>query len=164
MAYASEEKARAYRLAHRERERELERARYHANLEKSRARQRRKMRTARARDPEGSKAKLHTWRKANPDRIREYNRKNFRKVRYGLEDGEFESMYELQGGRCAICSKKFPPLSADSARGTHVDHDHRTGKVRALLCARCNFRLGVLEKDDWVPKAEAYLRRHGSKK
>lgn len=42
-----------------------------------------------------------------------------------------------QHNSCAICRKKF-----ESIRKTFIDHDHKTGKVRALLCASCNSMIG----------------------
>jgi hypothetical protein len=39
----------------------------------------------------------------------------------------------------------------------HVDHDHKSGVVRGLLCWVCNSRLGVIENRDWMAEAERYL-------
>lgn len=54
---------------------------------------------------------------------------------YGLEAGDYERLLEAQGGRCAICRAR--PKSKRLA----VDHDHKTGAVRGLLCSRCNHDL-----------------------
>jgi len=70
---------------------------------------------------------------------------------YGLSDEDFGAMYRDQGGRCAICE--------DETR-LNVDHDHETGKVRGLLCRRCNVALGFLRDDpELADLAAAYLRR-----
>lgn len=76
---------------------------------------------------------------------------------YNLTPEQFETMLKAQGGRCAICEADEP-----GGRGTwHVDHDHESGLVRALLCWQCNRRLGMLENMGlWRELAEAYLRRH----
>lgn len=50
-------------------------------------------------------------------------------------------MHAAQDGLCAIC-KNVDKLGRNLA----IDHCHRTGRVRALLCTRCNIRVGVLEK------------------
>lgn len=54
---------------------------------------------------------------------------------YGLGPGQYDALVELQGGRCAICRNR--PKSKSLA----VDHDHKTGVVRGLLCSRCNHDL-----------------------
>lgn len=63
---------------------------------------------------------------------------------YGLEDGEYEALLRMQGGRCYICGRKSP------SRRLAVDHDHETGEVRGLLCPDpergCNHKVvGPLE-------------------
>jgi 5-methylcytosine-specific restriction endonuclease McrA len=60
---------------------------------------------------------------------------------YGLKPGEYQRMLDAQGGRCAICGNK--PVTIRLA----VDHDHVTGRVRGLLCRRCNRALGLWEGD-----------------
>jgi hypothetical protein len=60
---------------------------------------------------------------------------------YGLEPGEYDRMLEAQGGRCAICMKQ------PRAKRLSVDHDHNTGRVRALLCQPCNRGLRSFEHD-----------------
>jgi hypothetical protein len=53
--------------------------------------------------------------------------------RYGIGQAEFDRMLAEQAGRCAICGEPDPQ---------HVDHDHRTGWVRGILCFNCNGGLG----------------------
>lgn len=73
-----------------------------------------------------------------------------RKKRYGITRDVFEYMYQRQGRGCAICGR---PRSGK--RHLCVDHDHKTGRVRGLLCARCNSFLGWLELHG--DAAEKYL-------
>ena len=47
-------------------------------------------------------------------------------------------MFIAQDGRCAICERDV----CEIPRGLYIDHDHKTGKVRGLLCDRCNMSLG----------------------
>lgn len=56
---------------------------------------------------------------------------------YGLAPGEYAEMYERQGGRCAICRR-----ATGKVKRLAVDHSHRTGAVRGLLCGPCNQLLG----------------------
>lgn len=61
---------------------------------------------------------------------------------YGITPERYDTMLAAQGGHCAICPAKEP-----GGRGKffHVDHDHTTGKVRGLLCHRCNTALGLFQ-------------------
>lgn len=61
---------------------------------------------------------------------------------YGLLPGEYQRIYELQGGRCAIC-----PRSKGLRKRLAVDHDHATGLIRGLLCTVCNRFLGHIRDD-----------------
>lgn len=64
-------------------------------------------------------------------------------------------MLEAQGGVCAICRRPSDPAPL------HVDHDHRTGAIRGLLCSPCNTAIGLLGDDpDRMMAAAAYLREH----
>lgn len=69
-----------------------------------------------------------------------------------LED--FERKLASQGGGCAICG-------TTTARVDNVDHDHATGKVRGILCFRCNAAIGQLDDDPRRARALAdYLELH----
>lgn len=56
---------------------------------------------------------------------------------YGLERGEYEKLYNFQGGLCALCRR-----ANGKAKRLAVDHDHNTGEPRGLLCGPCNKMLG----------------------
>jgi hypothetical protein len=60
-------------------------------------------------------------------------------AKFGLDMQQYQTMFNNQNGRCAICNK-------ESNQTLHVDHCHKTGKVRGLLCCSCNLALGVFEK------------------
>ena len=85
---------------------------------------------------EKEKSKLR--RMANPKREYEYVRKVYLK-KFGLTEEIFGQMVINQGGKCAFC-KGIPN------KRLSIDHCHKTGKVRGLLCNRCNMVLGQLEK------------------
>ena len=61
--------------------------------------------------------------------------------RYGVPLDEYKRMLAVQGGVCAICSQPPP----DNRPNLYVDHDHRTGTVRGLLCNGCNSGIGYLQ-------------------
>ena len=60
---------------------------------------------------------------------------------YGISFVEYNKKLEEQGGVCAICGN--PP----GGKALAVDHNHTTGKVRALLCTKCNTALGLLNEE-----------------
>ncbi|MPZ28299.1 MAG: recombinase [Micromonosporaceae bacterium] len=70
--------------------------------------------------------------------------------RYGIGQQEFDELLAEQGGVCAICGADRPE---------HVDHDHRTGWIRGILCFNCNGGLGQFRDDpEHLSKAITYLR------
>ncbi len=64
--------------------------------------------------------------------------------RRGLELDQFHARFESQDFSCAICGDE---LVLGGKRGAHVDHCHVTGKVRGILCARCNLGIGNFRDD-----------------
>lgn len=92
---------------------------------------------------------LAQQRRANA-KTGEYRRDWHLRRRYGIGSADYERMYEAQDGRCAICRQS-------SAQRFHVDHDHASGRVRGLLCMRCNTALGHMESEAWRIRAERYL-------
>lgn len=77
------------------------------------------------------------------------------KAAYGLTLEAYAAMSAAQNGLCAIC--RNPP----GKQRFHVDHDHATGKVRALLCYSCNVMLGYArDRIDTLKAAIAYLELH----
>lgn len=79
---------------------------------------------------------------------------------YGISESDYESLLHFQGGVCAICRK-----APATPTGLVVDHDHRSGRVRGLLCGRqpyrnCNQGLSFYWDSDALFDAAAdYLRR-----
>lgn len=122
----------------------------------------------RAADPETNRERVRQWQRANPERVKakqaEYqadgrksisNRKSHLKRKYSMTIEEYDEMLAGQGGGCAICGR--PPRPDISL---HVDHDHATGKIRALLCFRCNNALGdFLDDETLLREAARYLAR-----
>jgi hypothetical protein len=91
--------------------------------------------------------------KENPERTKNNDLKRL----YGITLKEHQQMYEEQNGVCAVCEKpgdgKWKKLC--------VDHDHKTGKVRQLLCRNCNMILGQVDDSiNHLGKLTAYLQKH----
>jgi hypothetical protein len=107
-------------------------------------------------------AQVKKWQQENAERVRGYRkrrnaehpeiaREGHLRRKFGLTIAAYEELLAAQGGGCAICG--------DEVEGSlHVDHDHVTGKVRGLLCVRCNNALGQFQEDPVVlMRALAYL-------
>lgn len=79
-----------------------------------------------------------------------------RAKRYGLSPEQLQQMIDESRDLCAICGKQDDSL--------HVDHDHATGAVRALLCSNCNRGLGYFQDNPELLRAGAkYLEFHRGK-
>lgn len=99
---------------------------------------------------------LHGWCKECSDKR---TVENGRKRLFGITPEGFEAMLVKQEHRCAICRTK-----EQGAKAFSVDHDHATGKVRALLCTRCNLLLGgVNDEIDILKAAIVYLETYSPK-
>jgi hypothetical protein len=111
-------------------------------------------------------ARVRGWQQANQERYnatqRAYrdsgkkkisDRKSHLKRTFGITVADYERMLAEQGGGCAICER-----APREDIALHVDHDHRTGMIRGLLCFRCNNALGDLESDpELLTVASGYL-------
>jgi len=86
--------------------------------------------------------KQKKYRENNKEKIRKrdwlYNLK-----RYGITKKEYLEMFNEQNGCCKICKTHQSKLKS----GLHIDHNHNTGKIRGLLCSKCNQALGLLNED-----------------
>lgn len=74
--------------------------------------------------------------------------------RYGLTPKDYDEFLARQGGRCAICGTDDPPVRGKGNGASQqlkklfvVDHCHITGRVRGLLCRKCNTGIGGLDDD-----------------
>lgn len=82
-----------------------------------------------------------------------YNRDGYLKRQYGISLKQYKAMLKRQKERCAICGKH----QKDEKRNLAVDHDHKTGVVRGLLCIYCNSKLLKHLGDD-IPRAKGLVR------
>lgn len=112
------------------------------------------------------KEKNRLYEKANPE-VKKRNAKKYRdkhKVhrrylykKFGISENEYLEMLEEQNYSCAICGTHQDNFKYMLA----IDHNHNTGKVRALLCPNCNQGLGSFKDDiNLLVKAIEYLNKH----
>lgn len=74
---------------------------------------------------------------------------------YGITHTQYLTMYREQNAKCAICNTK-----PDAWPGLVVDHCHTTGKVRGLLCNKCNLGLGWFKDNpSSLNRAITYLQK-----
>jgi len=84
-----------------------------------------------------------------------------RALNYGCTPEEYVAMFLGQQGKCAICHRAETRRYKGRLRNLAVDHDHETGKIRALLCAACNIGIGSFRHDpNHLRAAKAYLDFH----
>lgn len=110
--------------------------------------------------------KSSEWKAANPEKVKKYQRASNLRKNFGVEISEYDSMFLSQNGKCAICGKneEFIHHRTGKPAMLAVDHCHKTGKVRGLLCKLCNTALGHFKDDISVLlKAINYLEKHSGK-
>ncbi len=142
--------------------------------EEKKARNRENQERWRKKNSEKARMLQKRWRDNNREHLKEYARNKWatnkayrarqllKSRAWGLNItvDELQSFLREQGDKCAICGTLF-----SSSRDTHLDHDHLTGKLRALLCRRCNHGIGFFSDDiGLLERAIAYLRSHKKQK
>ena len=97
-----------------------------------------------------------SWKKANSLEHEKSLRNSRYLYRYGITTEEYESLFKTQNGQCKIC--KSTDFGRKNANHFCVDHCHITGKVRGLLCHKCNSALGKFNDDiNLLKNAITYL-------
>jgi hypothetical protein len=91
------------------------------------------------------------------------DRKKIRlKYRFGLSLDEYNDRIKIQNNKCFLCEKIFEGTGA--YKSANVDHDHKTGKIRKLLCSRCNQVLGLVDENlKLLKEMILYLEIHNDK-
>lgn len=113
---------------------------------------------------EYQRAYYHEKRKNNPVYRKKHKRTNSfnaraRKYKISAEDQQI--LYAKQNGRCATCGRHQPLHGDRGNKVMCVDHSHKNGKVRGMLCAKCNSVLGYVKDDIRVLESMiAYLKEH----
>lgn len=103
--------------------------------------------------------KAHEKKYRQRREVKEKQRNHQLKNKYGITLEDKRKLYAEQNGRCAICGEHKPMLGT-KGKVICVDHNHKTGRVRGLLCTACNSRLHAFENKEWERKARKYLKKH----
>lgn len=112
-------------------------------------------RAYKAADPDRWKAYGQEYYQANKDKMKSQSRVARLKLNYGIDESVVAEMMASQNNNCAICLKDI----TDRAK---VDHNHKTGEVRGLLCSPCNTSLGGFKDSPYILKnAYQYLVEKG---
>jgi len=119
---------------------------------------------------EGKAAQLASWRdysarqrKEHPKRWSDQRYATYRahldRALYGIEPDEYQRMFIAQDGVCAICggASRYKRRDGTPTNRLAVDHDHETGRIRGLLCDRCNRSIGNIEALGLASKMFEYL-------
>jgi len=94
--------------------------------------------------------RLRRWRTQNPLAAKKHDKKVRLKRKYGITEDEIEAFRNEQNGACAICHRITKRL--------FIDHCHKSGKIRGLLCPTCNTFLGWYEnKASIILEFQKYL-------
>lgn len=111
----------------------------------------------RTENPEYHSKKSMEWAKANPEKRRLYSKRHWYKRSYGISLEEYEEKLKLQHHCCAICGKH----ESNFQRQLAVDHCHTTGKIRDLLCPKCNLAFGYVDEDiTIIERLLEYAKKH----
>lgn len=147
--------------------------RYYKDIEETHRKNRAKGKLSHSRHREKFNAATRAWRLKNPESVLAANiafrtspefagyiREQQLRKNYGLTPEDYDRMYDEQGGKCAIC-KSDDHKGRKSVKYWPIDHCHTTGKIRGLLCFRCNSGLGNFKDDiDSLKQAIEYLEKH----
>lgn len=132
-------RARRYYAKHKKRAAALQSARRAARTEEERAKER---------------ARHRKYRQTNPERYRAARLRH----RHGISLAEWNALAKEQDHKCAICRNEDKERHR---RRLSVDHDHKSGKRRGLLCSNCNKALGCFQDNpEFLANAIAYLARY----
>jgi hypothetical protein len=85
------------------------------------------------------------------------------KSNFGITQADYDLMLDCQDGLCAICHQPETRIKFGKPTMLAVDHDHKTGKIRQLLCSKCNMAIGLMNDSTELLRAAAlYLEKHGT--
>lgn len=105
-------------------------------------------------------SKLRAYQKTYREKNQKILSDKERERRFGITRQEYAELFHKQDGKCAICNSPETAKRLGKIKALAVDHDHKTGRVRGLLCSDCNTGIGKLKDDPKVlQSAIRYLER-----
>ena len=98
---------------------------------------------------------IKRWNKNNPEKVKNFNRVGMWKQQgINITVEQYNKIFKKQKSACKICNVKV------KLKALNVDHNHNTGKIRGLLCDKCNKGLGIFNDDfTLIYVAYKYLRK-----
>jgi Autographiviridae endonuclease VII len=97
------------------------------------------------------------WREEHPERSKISNKRSKYLSKYGLTLNGLVQIFDTQEGKCAICNSL---IILGGKAGAKVDHCHKTGMIRGILCSLCNTGLGHFKDNiTYLSSAIEYLKR-----
>lgn len=120
---------------------------------------RKRQKEKRAADPDAARARdkayYYDWKLRMPERWRRAVKNGRLKEAYGITIDDMDRMIEECNATCTICGEsQLDPYKM------HVDHCHKTGRLRGLICGKCNVGIGMFrDNPDYLLNAAAYLAR-----
>lgn len=94
------------------------------------------------------------WRANNREKALVANRRADFSRSFGISIEKYEELLVVQGGKCWVCRQAESALSnRGKVRRLSIDHCHTTGRIRGLLCYRCNYVLGLIKDDSEILRA-----------
>lgn len=84
-------------------------------------------------------ARNRIYRERDKEKYRKYARNHHLTKTYNITQEEYVKLVEKQKNKCLVCK--------EVQKQFHIDHCHKTGKIRGLLCGKCNRGIGMLKED-----------------
>jgi hypothetical protein len=113
--------------------------------------------------PEKAKLSKKKWRQNNPIKVSLLKQKH-KLLKYGITIENYNEMLINQNNVCIICLRPETMTRGNKLQSFSVDHCHKTGKVRGLLCSKCNTAIGLFDDNPiLVRSAMMYLLKFDSK-
>lgn len=108
----------------------------------------------------GYKSQCKSCIKLAPKKVYPIQRKNYELNKsYGINLDDYNTLFSNQNGKCKICDRHLDEVNGGKKKYLCVDHCHASGKIRGLLCDKCNRGIGLFNDDKTLLlKAVQYLK------